>query len=132
MVFLKKLIEKKSGWVISQYSLVQEPLKQPDVVPWLESDFLTIILISECLMIVSILDLKKKKRKASFVNFVSLPKIFSSYFLNFLSSSCLFSGLEKELAAFQASAARILPHVRPSHLFLMFLQQAPPPLKSVN
>lgn len=56
MVFLNTLIEeKKSGWVISQYSIVQEPLKQPDVVPWLKSDFLTIILISACLMIMSIL-----------------------------------------------------------------------------
>ena len=42
--------------MISQYSIVQEPLKQPDVVPWLKSDFLTIILISSCLMIMSSLD----------------------------------------------------------------------------
>lgn len=56
MVFLNKLIEKKSGRVISQYSIIQEPLKQPDVVPWLKSGFLTIILISACLMIMSILD----------------------------------------------------------------------------
>lgn len=76
MVFLNKLIEKKSGWVISQYSLVQEPLKQPDIVPWLESDFLTIILISECLVIVSILDLKKEKEKPA----LSILLVFQKFF----------------------------------------------------
>ena len=80
MVFLNKLIEKKSGWVISQYSLVQEPLKQPDVVPWLESDFLTIILISECLMIVSILDLKKKKPALSILLVLTSKNFFQFLF----------------------------------------------------
>lgn len=81
MVFLNKLIEKKSGWVISQYSLVQESPKQPDIVPWVESDFLTIILISECLIIISILDLKKKE--ASFVIFLSLDFQNFSFFFFF-------------------------------------------------
>lgn len=35
MAFLKKLIEKKSGWVSSQYLLFHEPLQQPDT-PWWE------------------------------------------------------------------------------------------------
>ena len=53
---LIRSLREKSGRVISQYSIVQEPLKQPDVEPWLRSDFLTIILISAWLMIMSILD----------------------------------------------------------------------------
>lgn len=93
MVFLNKLIEKKSGWVISQYSLVQESPKQPDIVPWVESDFLTIILISECLIIISILDLKKKE--ASFVIFLSLDFqnfSFFFFFFPFLSVAVLWLG----------------------------------------
>lgn len=38
MVFLNKLIEKKSGRMSSQYWPSQEPLKQPDM-PWVELAF---------------------------------------------------------------------------------------------
>lgn len=93
MVFLNKLIEKKSGRVISQYSIIQEPLKQPDVVPWLKSGFLTIILISACLMIMGILDsfFFFFFFKASFVIFVSLDyqKFFLYFFFPFLPLAAL-------------------------------------------
>lgn len=117
--------------MISQCLLVQEALKQVEYPGYIKLSSPSLVFLNAFCSLAFLI----KKKKHSIVIFISLDfQIFQAFPLPPPAPHlpCLFSSLEKKLAAFQASAAQILPHIRPSHLFLMFLQQAHRPLKSVN
>lgn len=134
MVFLTKFIEKSSGRMISQHSVLQKPLREPDT-PWEGPAFQPMDLISECCVIISILDFLFFYFKKGFVGFVSLYfKIFWRFWFSFLSSFPLPLAVSQSRSLQRAlpPGLETSPTSDPSHLFLMFFQQAQCPLKSVN